>query len=408
MKSKTNLKTKELKSDIAVKFLSENLKGFKENKRIKKYSLGLFANDILIGIAQICSSQADKIKEKYSLELFRIFIKEGFSKDENIQKLLKDYCQKHNPNDLFVPKGILNNREILSEINFKETSEGWEWYNPKTFFYTYKITASDSEKYYLGVKIIHKINAEEIDCLNDGYFGSGGSGDTNKFNNWKRKHSKNLKKEIMGIYHSKMEAYQAEADLIGDLWQSDFNCLNSIPGGFHPRSFFVEAVFIKECKVHGLTKHQGKSCCRCSAARVQKEKFCKIHGMTAFNGDNSCWKCRNSEMFTIKTCPIHGETKHQGDVCSSCHMGKNYTQKFCKKCKEITNFKGNTCHKCSLGKLMIEKECKIHGLSKHKKDQCMKCLSARTQVMKYCSVCDEDTKHNGTYCYKCKTSSKSV
>jgi hypothetical protein len=133
-------------------------------------------------------------------------------------------------------------------------------------FYLYKITASDSLKYYYGVSHVNKENASVDDCLHDGYYGSGGGNQDNKFRRWKNKHQIHLEKVVISRFPSKTEAYRSEQEIVGDLYSIDCLCLNSIRGGINggqnlERS--LERIALKECSLHGLTKFKGDSCYKC-------------------------------------------------------------------------------------------------------------------------------------------------
>lgn len=106
----------------------------------------------------------------------------------------------------------------------------YEWHNPNRVYFTYKITASDSEKYFIGkskLTMPYKGNVEDNvsldDLLIDGYLGSGGV----EFQNWKTKHEGTLTKEILGVYRTWGEVVEAEKKLVGKCRATDPNCLNS-------------------------------------------------------------------------------------------------------------------------------------------------------------------------------------
>ena len=158
-----------------------------------------------------------------------------------------------------------SNRDIFLEnlgwhIEDTNGDRVYEWINPSMTHYVYKITASDSKKYYYGVSHVKKADATVDDCLADDYWGSGGSLSSNKFNNWKKKHKDTLQKEILRRFKRKSEAYNFEKSIIGDLYATDKLCLNSIMGG-------------KDGGVNGWKE-----------SSPLNESICEIHGKTFFIG----------------------------------------------------------------------------------------------------------------------------
>jgi len=277
----------------------------------------------------------------------------------------------------------------------------YAWFNPNISFYTYKITSSKSEKYYYGVSSVKKPYSEITieDCLNDGYYGSGGkASENNKFGNWKKKYRKTLKKEVLSIFDTRSQAYRHEKELIQDLWHTDPNCLNSITGGHY--TGFNRGQLLrfedKNCSIHGLTKHAGKTCCRCTAEKSINTKKCEIHGNTKHIG-NQCRKCLNEKNITMKNCSNHGLTKHVGNKCYKCRNTK-YTLDNCKVHGE-TYFVNSECLKCRENIVEIQ-ECLIHGTTKHMNGKCSKCRAEGSINIRECLIHGE-TKHKGKSCSKC-------
>lgn len=268
-------------------------------------------------------------------------------------------------------------------------------------FYTYKITATDSPKYYIGVKTINVSDASTAQCRNDGYWGSGGI----KYQNWIAKHSHFLRKEILGIFALIEDAYVHEAVLVGELYRTDKDCLNSCAGG--RRSNFTglknlatledrecathgttvhrgeacckctvqNAVRKQDCPVHGLTSFQGTSCNKCTAAQVYSQQDCPTHGLTTFVRDQ-CMKCINAARFTVQSCEVHGESKHRDQMCIKCLSVKNFSKGECAVHGAVT-LRGEKCAKCIASSSVSTRDCATHGAVKHIGDQCYKCIRAR-------------------------------
>ncbi len=243
--------------------------------------------------------------------------------------------------------------------------------DPNRTYYTYKITASDSDKYYYGVTHVKKSNASRADCEAHKYMGSGGPSSKNLFRKWKALHKEKLKKEILAIFSSKEAAYHHEQELVGDLWFTDKLCLNGKAGGFMPyipkESYSIAT---KECLIHGFVLHRaGGSCFSCTNST--EIKVCGIHGETPFQSGD-CAKCK-AVMPKNKKCPEHGNTLHRGSVCLN-------------------------CAEANPGELL----CEPHELPIHKKDylnRCLGCIAQNIGIDK-CEIHQEVHRWGG--CQSCK------
>lgn len=327
------------------------------------------------------------------------------------------------------------NPELFTEElgwHIEETSGDrvYEWINTNRTFYTYKITATDSDKYYYGVSHLKKAQATLAECKDDGYFGSGGKHARNKFTNWKAKHSSTLVKAVLVTYSRQAQVYEAEKILVGTLHSSDPNCLNSTTGGkdgglrlqrsiasrktlicpihgakFHQGNICAtcnaeKRFTLKECAIHGLVKHTGAHCVTCMSAKTYAEDVCEIHGLSVHKAGR-CVKCRNNASLSLKECSIHGETKHIGDKCYNCISinSKVFTEKLCS-IHGLTTFRGDSCGKCSSANAQDLKECSIHGLVSHKGNSCSTCAAQKGTLRLNCKEHGE-TVHQGGQCNKC-------
>jgi len=276
--------------------------------------------------------------------------------------------------------------------------------NDKRTYYTYKITAADSDKYYYGVSHVKIANATKQDCLEHNYYGSGGRNNPekqqNKFVNWKRKHSNALTKEIVEIFKDKDEAYKSEKELIGDLWKTDLKCLNSRAGGINIGEINTEGKYsIKTCKIHGEVTHVGDTCATCTSNKSVKIKYCEIHGKVKHLNDE-CRTCKLESIIKIKNCDIHGKTKHLKNNCYKCNENPFVvTIDNCEKHGKAEHL-GSKCRKCITDEVVTEKECTIHGLVKHQGNNCATCKANKEINLKHCPI-HGLTKHNGKTCYTC-------
>lgn len=311
--------------------------------------------------------------------------------------------------EVFRPSGERkNNPELfLEELGWHdEETPGdrvYEWVSPDFTYYTYRVTASDSNKYYFGVSHVKKKDATQTDCLQDGYFGSGGLRRDNKFRNWKAKHAASLQKQVFNVFSRKAEAYAHENELVGDLWRTDRLCLNSCPGGRRGGNAVVMAKFpthLAECKTHGATKFRGDTCCRCVAESEVKLLSCSIHGVTAHRG-LYCYRCENSRSLKLLLCEAHGETYHRGSSCLRCSASQSYSTKNCEVHGQ-TKFRGDQCQRCLSVSQKTLRACPVHGLVKHQGASCYTCEQQRTVYIRNCPL-HGDTKHQGKTCSKCSS-----
>ena len=301
----------EISIETVTDFINQNHKQGMPSKFTNEQSYGLYdkKTDQLIAAIVFSTPQTKRKREEYKWELLRLCFKKNITILDGALKLIQYFIDDVEPVNFFTYqdniKYYFNDCE-LSRLTLKNNSYMYKKYysdsktisennvyydqhNDKYIYYTYKITASDSNKYYYGRKTHYKKNnsCNKNELLNDNYYGSGGV----KFNNWKNKHKNNIEKEIIQVYSHWGESVQGEKGLIGQLYKNDKNCLNSVAGGTgqfggaHKREYKE-----KHCPVHGLTLHSRNFCCKCISDKNIKIKNCPTHGLTKFNGDNCC-KC---------------------------------------------------------------------------------------------------------------------
>jgi GNAT superfamily N-acetyltransferase len=273
----------------------------------------------------------------------------------------------------------------------------YEWRNPDVSYYCYKITSSTRDsKYYIGRKRINKATPTFKECLEDGYYGSGGL----KYKNWvKLVGEDKLEKEILGVYRTYKEALKAESSLIGDSYQTDPNCLNSIAGGrFSPVLRNRPKIETLVCSIHGETTHQGGVCSTCTSNRALNYRDCPTHGFVKHQGD-VCSSCNSQRSVSERECAIHGVTTHQGTICMKCNSQAQFSTKTCTVHGEAL-FKGDACTLCTAQKAVTERECATHGLTKHQGNVCSRCNAESSVSMKECPT-HGLTKHQGAVCNRC-------
>lgn len=461
--------------DVADTFVSSYHSQGKVN--VETFCYGLFHEDSLVGVLQLCPPRTVGKQRKYSLELVRLCFKKDVRVVGGASKLFKFFLNDRNPSDVFTyqdttgensdvyvkcgfslvrqdkvkqyflapnktlgtadrskkellsysyavqygPDRILGtklgvqynddgsrktNVQLFRELGWSVVSTSgdklFEWLNPNITYYTYKITASDSDKYYYGVSHVKKPNATVEDCLNDGYYGSGNRHrpERNKFLVWRKKHSETLVKEVLELFRFKNEAYNSEKVLVGDNWKTDPLCLNSREGGI-VSNFFLSGpsnILEKECSVHGRTLHRGDSCFKCSAAKTVTVQVCEVHGETKFVS-GECRKCFCQNNVALLECSIHGLSKHIGSKCYRCLGERNAVVDSCV-IHGVTKFQGGKCCKCSAAEAVSTDVCEVHGETVFYRGTCRKCVNDSSITLSGCSV-HGLVKHNGSSCCLC-------
>lgn len=274
----------------------------------------------------------------------------------------------------------------------------WEWIDPDRTYYTYKITATDSEKYYYGVSHVKKANATIEECLAEKYYGSGGGSVKNKFSNWKSKHKDHLIKEVLDTFPTAAPAYESERLLVGDFWKNDPNCLNSAHGGKSGGAFVRRQNFETDhCSKHGETKFRNGKCAKCWTAKRWSEGECELHGSVKLR-DGLCINCQNQKTVIIKECSKHGRVKHQNNDCAKCRIEKQLKKSNCEIHGLNAAHINGKCVACKNLEQIDMKECSTHGLSKHIGGRCYKCFNSTKNLS--CSI-HGLSPHNGSTCIKC-------
>lgn len=373
-----------LDNETALHFLRQHSSRPLKSVTTVVYSWGIFTGEKLEAVAQFCYPREDRARLTHTGELLQWAIRDGTGIDaiEAVVDFVTYYQSLTRAADLWISAEVVAGAPLeplgFTRCGEEAKDEFYSWINPALTFYTYKITATDSEKYYFGVSHVKKEQATLEDCLNDGYYGSGGQGNpTNKFNSWKQKHQAFLCKEIMGVHLSKAPAYLEEKVLVGDRWLHDPNCLNSVGGGGGPtqtdRKFPTHHFDV--CSIHGRTAFIGTVCRRCCMASIFSAKHCEIHGLTSHVG-NACHKCSRGKAMQLRNCPAHGETMHLSSACFTCIAQKAISRGTCSLHGEVT-FQGAKCVQCEIVKKTSLRQCPIHGESKHYGETCCKCTSSK-------------------------------
>ena len=280
-------------------------------------------------------------------------------------------------------------------------------------YYTYEITASDSDKYYIGVSHVKIANASAEQCQQDSYYGSGGKNRSNKFRNWKRKHRNQLQKRVIATHRSKELAYAHEKELIGNKWREDPLCLNSRAGGGTSAPDYGEIMGTQRCPEHGITEHIGRSCRICVAETLESEESCPTHGMSSHYGGHCrkcvasenfhkdhCWLCHVRSSVHLDTCSEHGMTIFRGKNCAKCFSGRVFLEGKCST-HGVTTLVGGQCPRCYHGRAFYLDHCPTHGETKHKGGNCYRCQISRSYSKRTCPKHGDNSTFKGEKCMKC-------
>lgn len=127
---------------------------------------------------------------------------------------------------------------------------------------------------------------------------------------------------------------------------------------------------------------------------------CKKHGFVTFK-DGHCLVCQSLKPLHKQYCNIHGLTTFTNDKCLKCITNAAKHLAYCDTHGK-TLFSGQTCAKCSANKSIVVNYCSLHGSTKFHKDKCIRCIldkNAQT-TLKQCST-HGLTKFRGDSCMKC-------
>lgn len=290
-----------------------------------------------------------------------------------------------------------------------ETTDGdvvWEWFNPDRTYYIYRLTAAESEKYYIGVRQVKKREASLEDCAHDIYWGSG-TGEHLK--NWRKKaiSEKKLKKEVLAIFSTQAQAYAFERELIGELWRTDSNCLNSCHGGKAGGINHVAAgksflsAHCDTCQT--VTVHNGSVCISCRNRKSLNTSYCPECSRERIHLGSSCSSCAAKKAFSILWCKSCDEPRlHRGSKCQTCTNRGKVKIIWCSTCSEYRKHQGSTCSTCNVRDSIGLKLCSKHGETKHQGAKCSKCNSESSVSYLWCEECQKTTKHQGSVCCLCR------
>lgn len=407
------------------------------------FSFGLRLEDELLAVIQFCYPRSELKRLIYSAELLREATLAGIHLSDGLPRLIEGYIRAQKPADFFYCSSDDEDAPIV-----------YDWFDLERTYYTYKITATDSNKYYYGVSHLKKSDALAQDCLTDGYWGSGSA----LYSNWRQKHADYLQKEIIGLYSRKVEAFLAEADLVGTLYRDDPNCLNSIVGGLRPLhetrvlsdqhcvshgntshtssglclKCVASAIFSEQlCEIHGSGAHRAgvcdrcryaerrregiceihgpwsatQGCSRCIAEIALREDYCELHGTTVFRG-LKCARCNSLSMYSEGSCEAHGQVTLQDGKCISCRMAKMTTLEVCSIHGESIH-QGGVCRKCASSNMHYEGNCETHGIATFRGDYCLRCVNGRGMDEQECSKHGLTIHHKGK-CRRCHSESAIV
>lgn len=372
----------------------------------KTINLGLWRDEELVAVAQFGKPNTAQSAMLYDVEILRLGISNAAQTADGAAQLITEYQRIYSPSDILACQDTVKLfSEVYESCGFVSVHQAdkttYEWINPNRTFYTYRITATDSEKHYIGVSHVKQGNASVEDCLNDGYMGTGDpKAESNKFCNWKRRHKEKLVKEIISLHGRKSEAYEKERLLVGNSWRSDPLCLNSSAGGVRSGMGVALSQASRRtalCEVHGETSHQGSTCNRCALTERDKINLCESHGLVIHRG-SKCVTCIVESRITENVCALHGNQKFLDNVCYRC-LPKNVSLRECPT-HGVTNHRGESCDNCTASKATTLQECPTHGIAKHRGEVCQKCTTAKGVNIATCEI-HGVSNFQGKSCRKC-------
>lgn len=388
---------------------------------------GFYSDDRIVGVAVLSKAS---MPDKYTTTLDLLLFKSG-SADKEFISLLLDNLGKRTWDIYAVAAVSSQYGSVLEDSNFIAEDNGYVWRSNSISYYIYRIFSDENPKYYIGRRKLDITDATVEDCLADSYMGSGGA----KFQDWiEELKTGHVQKEIISIHKTWKDAVAGEKEAVGELYKSDPNCLNHMPGGIINRANYLNFE-LRDCDKHGKTLHNGRSCVRCYSLEGSKKAWsirtCEIHGEVKFRGDvcetckastlysdrecsahgmtlhrgSTCATCSSEQAVSLRTCPLHGETKHQGAICSTCNSQASVSMKECPQ-HGLTKHQGDVCNTCNSHKSITEGVCPVHGDVRLQGRSCQKCNAAAQLTVRACAIHGETT-HKGKTCALC-TSHKSL
>lgn len=334
----------------------------------------------LMGVMIISLPVKDVYKNIYKNELLKISLLEDMAIPGVVTKFIELVVEKFN-----LVEFISSDKYVLSaskknclDSEFTELKQDGHhfvyWNSPHYKHYTYKIYATDSEKFYLGRKSTRVNNQSDVlnQLMTDNYYGSGGTA----FKRWKNKHSKTIKKEVLKVFDTWGESLAHEVEIIGELYKTNKNCLNRITGGssgFYKRIKDGDITLSLHtykgyCSIHGHTSHySGKRCVKCMSENLNKEEVFESKNISS---EQNVYCKYTDENNLIVESPNALKESSIGDEFTdgqSDNLKSNFNNKYSIKSKNA--FRNNTI----AGRKFVDKECKIHGITPFAKDTCIKC-----------------------------------
>lgn len=126
--------------------------------------------------------------------------------------------------------------------------------------------------------------------------------------------------------------------------------------------------------------------------------------ITKFSGQ-TCLNCQNTNTIYQSVCSIHGKTKFKGGKCCKCIAEKTYHDAICPKHGKTT-FAGDICLKCKNQNAITYKYCdKCKKVTGWNGDTCMSCTNRKMYHEKECPI-HGLTKFRGNTCMKCVAAKK--
>lgn len=161
-----------------------------------------------------------------------------------------------------------------------------------------------------------------------------------------------------------------------------------------------DCFYTDNCLIHGENKFKHGRCQKCFVLEQVAVKYCNKCKKEMKHRGFNCYGCRNTKSIKYQKCDIHGKTKFIGGRCRKCISSDVIIEKFCVKCKMITNHR-EACLNCASKKSFSTSNCEIHGEVLSKGGACCVCTSRKSMGDSYCEKCEKVTKHRGKLCFAC-------
>lgn len=416
----------------------------------RRYDIGLFYQDNLVGEASFSSPRTREKAKKYQQELIRMTFKTDVQIIGGASKMIKYYIDAFKPRNFFTYQTMSGKK---SDVYEKSNMQCVETEHSKSILvkngYTYNSAVKEHQakntKYlYLNAQLMNLGPDHILHTRLGEKFNVDGSRKTNKqlFIEYCGYHEEIIPGDRVYVYenpnyyhyvyeitnndptddhyyigrHSDYSDHPlAISDLLVDGYmgsggnkfqnwkqQTEQNNYALIKTILYMPDTWTKTVQL-EAKCIG-DKYKTDPNCLNSVAGGTAANVSFSDMITKFSGQ-TCLNCQNTNTIYQSVCAIHGKTKFKGGKCCKCIAEKTYHDAICPKHGKTT-FAGDICLKCKNQNSITYKYCdKCKKVTGWNGNTCMACTNRKMYHEKECPI-HGLTKFRGNTCMKCVAAKK--